>query len=263
MNDINTILILNASEGILQILVGYENDSKTILAHQEWNCPQNSTEKLTPLIKEIYKKLELPLQSISKIACVVGAGSFTGIRLCLTTAQALARVLSSNEKKVMQVSIDFLEALAYNAPLSENIHVRVITHAKRNLVHSADFIYENLKFQQIENTKLVSPNEAFEELLEKNIPYFLLGSGVEKISHDEVSQIHSTPAKMVQVMDLSKNLLNPRVLLDLANNSIPVSCDLNPEYVRSCDAVDNLEHISKKLGNNPEEAFKQYYNFVK
>ncbi len=230
-------LILNASEGILQIVVG---DSAQVLAHQEWDCPKNGTEKLVPYIKDMMCALEISLDKISRISSVIGAGSFTGIRLCLSTSAALSRVLNTE-----QVAIDFLHALSFNAPTKQRTHTRVITHAKKNLVHCADFVCDLNEFPvQQGATRLIAPNEA----IMSPLPHFLLGSGVQKIS-DLPKDISTT------ILQANANILNPRVLLFLANTLEVCENDPSPEYVRACDAVDNLEHISQKLGNNSEAAF--------
>ncbi len=252
MSQKNICLILNASEGILQIIVAQDN---LILAHQEWDCPKNATEKLTLYIKDIFEKLAISLQDISKIACVVGAGSFTGIRLCQQTSAALARVFGAK-----QVAIDFLHALAFNAPTKKGTRTRVITHAKKNLVHCADFIAnENNIPVQVMKTVLIEPLKTLAKAnSEKQNDFrvqYILGSGLNKIREEEEHDIVFMPE--------SANVLNPRVLLYLAQNSEEVARDIEPEYVRSCDAVDNLEFISTKLGNSPEAAFDKYKEIVK
>ncbi len=245
----NITLILNASEGILQIIVARE---KTLLAHQEWDCPKNATEKLTLLIKDIFQKLDLPLNSIEKIASVVGAGSFTGIRLCQQTSAALARVFNAK-----QVAIDFLHALAFNAPTKQNTHTRVITHAKKNLVHCADFIAneENIPVQ-ISKTVLIEPLKALAENATNNQVNYILGSGLNKIREKE------NESAIVFLPEIANNL-NPLVLILLANYNQASNKDIEPEYVRSCDAVDNLEYISQKLGNNPDAALNKYQEIIK
>ncbi len=264
MMQTDTILILNASEGILQIVVG-TSDNK-LLAHEEWDCPNNGTEKLTPYIKELFSKLNLPLVSIRKIACIVGAGSFTGIRLCMMTAEALARALSNNDRKIELVGIDYLYALAHNAPMNENARIRVITHAKKNLVHSADFTAENSIPTQVDDTRLISPNEALEELCSCEKAYannYLLGSGVNKISQElrdlSTKTMHE---KSIILLNTYNNFLNAHALLKLANEKEQAENTIDAFYVRSCDAVDNLEHISNKLGNNAQEALKLYKKII-
>ncbi len=261
MNTIekNILLIINASEGILQIVLGEKTSKGTIklLVNQEWDCPKDSTEKLTPLIKQIFSQLGLALSSIYKIASVTGAGSFTGIRLSLCSSAALSRALDAQ-----QCSIDFLTALSYNASTTKGTITRVITHAKKDLVHVADFLFEeDNKAVQLEATRILSPTQVLEELTSNdNKVHFLLGSGLTK--HEELFMQAKDRTK-TSFLSSYTNSLNPQVLLKLAFEN---NCNLrylDAEYVRSCDAVDNLAHISKKLGNDVDSSFKLYDELTK
>lgn len=66
------------------------------------------SEKLLPLIDEVLKQSNLNLKDIDLYACVVGPGSFTGIRIGLATIKAFAKVYS---KKIF--TVDSLEMFAY------------------------------------------------------------------------------------------------------------------------------------------------------
>ena len=50
------------------------------------------SENLMPLIDEILKRNKISLGDINLIACVVGPGSFTGIRIGVSTVKAIAEV---------------------------------------------------------------------------------------------------------------------------------------------------------------------------
>ena len=81
-------LILNAAEGVLQIAV---TDNERLLCAQEWRRAERATEILAPALRDICAALDVRLTDFRRIACVRGPGSFTGIRLVLTTAAALRR----------------------------------------------------------------------------------------------------------------------------------------------------------------------------
>ncbi|MGN0771089.1 MAG: tRNA (adenosine(37)-N6)-threonylcarbamoyltransferase complex dimerization subunit type 1 TsaB [Christensenellales bacterium] len=49
---------------------------------------------ILPLIDEVLQELSLTVRELDGVACVVGAGSFTGIRIGIATAQALATAWS-------------------------------------------------------------------------------------------------------------------------------------------------------------------------
>ena len=76
-------LIMNAAEGRIQIALAQE---ETLLCAQEWSAPSKGTELLTPVLADMLGRLGLRPASVDRIACVAGPGSFTGLRLVLTTA---------------------------------------------------------------------------------------------------------------------------------------------------------------------------------
>ena len=81
-------LILNAAEGVLQIVV---TEDEAILCAQEWYRSERATEILAPALAELATSLGIRWSDLRRIACVRGPGSFTGIRLTLATAAALRR----------------------------------------------------------------------------------------------------------------------------------------------------------------------------
>ena len=82
-------LTLNASEKRLQILLSREDEP---LCFQNWQSGVGGTELLAPQLSAACWTLGETPSAITRIACVSGPGSFTGIRLVLATASALARV---------------------------------------------------------------------------------------------------------------------------------------------------------------------------
>ena len=81
-------LVLNAAEGCLQIAV---TENEGLLAFEEWFQPAQATETLAWALDGICHRLDMAPASFRRIACVTGPGSFTGIRLVLSTAAALRR----------------------------------------------------------------------------------------------------------------------------------------------------------------------------
>lgn len=67
------------------------------------------SENLVPLIDELLKITNKSVSEIGLIACDVGPGSFTGIRIGISTAKAIAEV-----NQIPVVSCTSLEALSYN-----------------------------------------------------------------------------------------------------------------------------------------------------
>ena len=116
-------LILNAAEGVLQIVV---TEDEAILCAQEWYRSERATEILAPALAELATSLGIRWSDLRRIACVRGPGSFTGIRLTLATAAALRRC-----GRAQLAGLDYMQALATTAVMRRGMlyggHVWVLT----------------------------------------------------------------------------------------------------------------------------------------
>lgn len=114
----------NASVSLL------END--TVIKELNNTNERTHSEKLMPLIDELLKACNTSLSDINLIACDVGPGSFTGIRIGVATVKALAEV-----KQIPIASCSSLEALSYNVQNAE--YICSILDARNNQVYAAIF----------------------------------------------------------------------------------------------------------------------------
>ncbi len=93
-SDVCSVALLKYNELICEL---NKNDSKT------------HSENLMPLIDELLKKANLTLSDVNLIACDIGPGSFTGIRIGIGTAKAIAEF-----RQIPVASVTSLETLAYS-----------------------------------------------------------------------------------------------------------------------------------------------------
>ena len=80
--------------------------------------------KLMPMVDQAFKETGLSLDDISLLACCIGPGSFTGVRIGISTVKAFADV-----KNIPVVEITSLESLAYNV-IYDNSSVNTIGEKK-------------------------------------------------------------------------------------------------------------------------------------
>lgn len=254
-------LILNASENVLQIgLVDDENP----LCFQQWHFPGRATEILTPALADMFASLQLKPGTLRRIACVNGPGSFTGIRLILSTAAAIRRVTGAQ-----LASLDYLQALATSAVMRGTLlygaKIYVLTHARRNLIHFQPFISfgPQIPAQPTSAVSLLEPEQIF-NLVEKGIVY-ICGSALKM--YPEIFEPARTGEGLLNLPDavLMPNLINPdwEALRLLARHGDYFPKDLEPGYVRNCDAVDNLSELSARRGKNPEEEQRKLEDLLK
>ena len=124
------ILSVSTSSNIASVAIN--DNGKNII---ELNIDNNKThsETLIPLLNELFHKSNLKLSDINLIACDVGPGSFTGIRIGIASVKAIAESIN-----IPIVSVSSLEALAYNVDLECNTICSLID-ARNNQVYAGIF----------------------------------------------------------------------------------------------------------------------------
>lgn len=107
-------------------------DNKLI---KELNKTDSKThsENLMPLIDLLFKETNLTLSDVQAIACSIGPGSFTGIRIGIASTKAMAEVL-----QIPVIGVTSLETLAYLEPNPQNTIASFID-AKNNQVYCGIF----------------------------------------------------------------------------------------------------------------------------
>jgi len=93
------------------------------------------SENLVPLIDETLKLTNKKVSEIDLVACDVGPGSFTGIRIGISTAKAIAEV-----NQIPVVSCTSLEALSYNVEANT---ICSLIDARNNQVYCGMFDREH------------------------------------------------------------------------------------------------------------------------
>ena len=99
-------LAIDTSGKNLTVIVKYGEQIKTI--HDE-ECGVNHSVELMPRVEQILQEMNFDLKDSDFIACVVGAGSFTGIRIGVSTVKALCFAYNKP-----CLSITSFDTLAYN-----------------------------------------------------------------------------------------------------------------------------------------------------
>lgn len=102
------------------------------------------SEKLLPLIDSTLKEANLTLKDIDYLACTTGPGSFTGIRIGLSTVKAFAKVI---DKPIFAVSS--MDVLAYDEKQDNANYVVSLMDSKNSRVY-----YSIYKVTHTDNSSL-------------------------------------------------------------------------------------------------------------
>ena len=128
------ILAFDTSGDILT--VGFYEGAR-VLAEENSSGVRRHSEVLVPAIERVLRSAALELQNLDVIAVGLGPGSFTGLRVGITTAKMLA--FASNKKIVGIPSLQIL-AVAQSTPEGP---IAVLMDAKKNKVYAAVYDIKN------------------------------------------------------------------------------------------------------------------------
>jgi len=186
---------------------------------------------LLPMIKAVLEDAEIDRRKLAGIAVSSGPGSFTGLRIGMSTAKALAQVWS-----LPVAGISTLETLAHGLAGHGRL-VCPVLNARKNEVYTA--VYDNTGPAPV---LLVSPRAArIEELVELlagyQRPVTFLGDGVPVYE----SRLKAGLAQLAAFAPLAASYPRGAAVAELgliafANGRGVSPLQLQPEYIRLSEA---------------------------
>ena len=243
------ILALETSAKAVSAAVS-ENGRILAAGYQDTGLTHSRT--LMPIVEHILKNTDLKLSDMDAIAVAVGPGSFTGIRLTLATAAALRRC-----GRAQLAGLDYMQSLATTAVMRRGMlyggHVWVLTHARRNLVHCQPFISygPEIPAQPLQGVSLCTPAEAVAAITADTADAVLVcGTGLRR-NADACAPLENLPA--VTCLPACIHASTEALCL-LARHGDYAPEDIEPLYVRPCDAVDNLPDLARRQGRDSDAA---------
>lgn len=233
------ILGIDTSTDILGLAL-IENNK--LLGEYNLSLERQHSEKLLPLVQEIFKEVDRVPSNLDAVAVATGPGSFTGLRIGITAAKMLGRIFSIPVK-----GISTLEVMAQGTAGS---HILSLLDAKNRRVYYSFYkrLKNNIFLQELKKpagVKISSLPEILAEYKNKNIK--IVG---EKA--DEVRKVLEKNNYKAVVSDLENNHPRAAVLASLGKKYINSAenddiYQLKPAYLKKPQAEINWQ---QKYGNN-------------
>jgi tRNA threonylcarbamoyladenosine biosynthesis protein TsaB len=203
-----------------------------VLGLYESTKGRRHAETLVPAISFLTASTEIPLDEISVVAVDVGPGLFTGIRVGMATAKAIAHGL-----RVPMIGISSLDLLAFPLRYATRTIVTVVD-ARRGELFYAFYRQVPGGVQRLGGFQVGSPDDLLAELMASHQEHLLVGDGALRY-RDQLSEhrgvefteewlAHPSAAPLVQLAHaraLREDWVNP--------------WELEPVYLRKPDAVIN------------------------
>lgn len=222
------ILAVDTSAAVASVAV---IEDGTILGEYSINNKKTHSQKLLPMIDELLKNLDLKVVDIDYFAASSGPGSFTGLRIGITTIKALAY---STNKQV--IAVPTLDALANNVTASEAL-ICPIMDARNNQVYTALYSSENGIIKNITEYMGVHITDLCDIINGKNKKVIFLGDGVaiHKNFLKEKLQVPCEFASAASLLPRSASVAEVAMKM-LMENRQESSFDMVPFYLRKSQA---------------------------
>lgn len=134
------------------------------------NQQKTHSESLVPMIKNMLDNLNIDISEIDLYVMAKGPGSFTGLRIGMTTGKTLAQVFN---KDVLGIST--LEALAVSCLTDK--YIVPLVDARGGRVYYGIYKWEDEKLVNKKEDSLIFMEDLVEELKKTNKNYLFVGEG--------------------------------------------------------------------------------------
>ncbi len=217
-------------------------DDTRLLAQTVVNHKQTHSQKLMPQIEAMFSACDLTAADIDCFAAAVGPGSFTGVRIGVATAKAMAQAY-----RKPCVAISTLHALANNNALFDGI-ICPIQDARRNQVYNALFRGGD-SLTRLCGDRALALSDLLDELKQTDAPVLFCGDGTFSF-RDQIEValgIRARFAQRMQNMNLAASVAELGYAEFLAERTVSYE-DLAPQYLRLSQAErERMEKLQKEV----------------
>ena len=199
------------------------------------------SELLLPMAENILKSLKLTFDDISLLACSVGPGSFTGVRIGAALVKGLAF-----GKGIPCVAVSTLDALAVNLEGLEGVIIPCMD-ARRAQVYSATYRSKGGELSKLTEDRAIALSDLALELASYDAPIYLCGDGyatAKRTLESSGIRIKSTPELLITENAYSVARVAKR-MYDAGNYCTDL--EIAPTYLRMPQAErERLERLAKE-----------------
>ena len=148
-------------------------DDEKLLALYNIDNGLTQSELLLPMAENILKSLKLSFSDVDLLACAVGPGSFTGVRIGVALVKGIAF-----GRNIPCVAVSTLDELAENLRGLNGIIVPCMD-ARRAQVYTATYRGKDGALEKLTEDRAIAISELAEELKAYDEPIYLSGDGYD------------------------------------------------------------------------------------
>jgi tRNA threonylcarbamoyladenosine biosynthesis protein TsaB len=220
------VIVLGIESASIQggvALVGAEG----VIAEYVLDVEATYAERLMPAVDQVLRDARMTIHEVEGLAVSVGPGSFTGLRIGLSTVKGLALATGTPA-----VGVRTLQALAWSIPYCR-YPVCPILDARKNEVYSALFEYRGAELICLMEETALVPDALVKRITQ---PTLFVGEGwraYERFFQEALGRLAIPPPAFRRMSPAAVADLGRRRLLQGAKDPID---ELVPRYIRPSEA---------------------------
>lgn len=220
-------------------------DGDKLLALYNIDNGLTQSELLLPMAENMLKNLKLTFDDVGLLACAVGPGSFTGVRIGVALVKGIAF-----GKNIPCVAVSTLDELAENLAGLDGIIVPVMD-ARRQQVYTATYRGKGGTLDKLTPDRAIAISELADELKEYSEPIYLVGDGYDVARRGLIAagvDVKETPKLLIAENAYSVALVANR---KYEKGETVSDLEIAPTYLRMPQAErERLERLAAESNNN-------------
>lgn len=210
-----TLLALETSTTVCSVSLSKDG---AILAERKTTTPNSHAQTLTVFIDEVMKEASEAYTQLDAVAVSEGPGSYTGLRIGVSTAKGLCYALSKPLIAISTLQTMTQQLIRTNPSLNELNSILVpMIDARRMEVYSAHFNWSSEMVREVEAE--IIDEISYGELLQ-NQKYIFFGNGAEKLKETIISPnaifVDGITPFANDMVTLAENLFAQKQFVDVA-----------------------------------------------
>lgn len=205
-----------------------------LLATTTLNMVRNHSIFLLPVIDDLFQKVQWQPQDLDRIVVAQGPGSYTGIRIAVTSAKVLADTL-----KIELVGVSSLKTVAANVNPGTDALIVPFFDARRGNVFAGAYQWKDGQLLSVLDDQHLPMQDLLEQLAKFEKPVLLAGELTDRLK----KQLIDVPEQM-QFLPASFGIPSTYQLALLGAKEAPVQDidDFVPQYLRITEAEAVWQH---------------------
>ena len=197
-----------------------------VLAEYDISVGLTHSEGLMPQVDQMFARTGIKKEEIDRIAVSIGPGSFTGLRIGLAAAEAMAYAWQCGI-----CGVNTLEALAWNIPV-EGVVLAPVLDAQKGNYYTAFYEWVHGELQEVQPVEMADAETLLQQLQGCGKPVLLMGE-CEKLLKKELPPGIAVASEQVRLPKASSVALAAEGMEALTGEFV---FSLRPYYIRKSEA---------------------------